>query len=105
MVMEEGQSYLVKARVDILFQKCYLEEYVGEEVRCEVCTDGKICVACMKEVCMVCREELSPSASLRKIQCGHVYHRDCILRWLWWSAVCPYCKTDVELEMYKKKKI
>ncbi|CAL9215534.1 unnamed protein product, partial [Arabidopsis halleri] len=37
--MEEGQSYEVIDKIDIRFRKCYLEEYVEEEVQRGVCID------------------------------------------------------------------
>ena len=44
--------------------------------------------------CAICQESISSNAA-RIRQCGHVYHRSCILNWLSMSVRCPVCRHDV----------
>ena len=36
-----------------------------------------------------------PGEETVRLQCGHTYHADCLLRWLARSGSCPLCKLDV----------
>ena len=39
------------------------------------------------QICTICLEELGSSKT--RLPCGHVYHRDCIVKWLRRSHTCP----------------
>jgi hypothetical protein len=48
------------------------------------------------EICSVCICEFEDGDELRTLQCGHVYHKECIDQWLsTLSTQCPMCKQDV----------
>jgi len=47
--------------------------------------------------CAICQETLS-SGACRIRQCGHVYHRSCILNWFSMSVRCPVCRHDIRQE-------
>jgi preprotein translocase subunit YajC len=53
------------------------------------------------ENCVVCLETLSPACQCRQLQCNHVFHAECILRW--WVhrprqvIECPTCKAMQEI--------
>ena len=44
--------------------------------------------------CAVCQETIS-SGACRIRQCGHVYHRECIVNWFSMSVRCPVCRFDI----------
>ena len=47
--------------------------------------------------CAVCQESIS-SGACRIRQCGHVYHRACIVTWFSTSVRCPVCRYDIRTE-------
>lgn len=48
--------------------------------------------------CSICFESLTPkccaSCELRKLPCGHVYHRHCIHQWENVQRTCPTCRQN-----------
>jgi hypothetical protein len=44
--------------------------------------------------CAICQESVS-SGACRIRQCGHVYHRSCILSWFGLNVRCPVCRHDI----------
>lgn len=45
--------------------------------------------------CSVCLSQLEDGESAKRLRCKHVYHPQCIDRWLERSKMCPVCKRDV----------
>ncbi|KAL0421458.1 UNVERIFIED_CONTAM: E3 ubiquitin-protein ligase [Sesamum latifolium] len=44
------------------------------------------------EPCCICFEEFSDGEHGTRLPCGHMFHEDCILRWLRGNHVCPLCR-------------
>ncbi|CAN6634270.1 hypothetical protein TRVA0_014S02058 [Trichomonascus vanleenenianus] len=45
--------------------------------------------------CSICLDAIEPANLIRQLDCHHVFHDDCIARWLTTrKAVCPLCQTD-----------
>ncbi|RGB25733.1 hypothetical protein C1646_595196, partial [Rhizophagus diaphanus] len=45
--------------------------------------------------CSICLEELVDGETLRELPCSHLYHMECIDKWLTTkSSHCPLCKQD-----------
>ncbi|KAF2879091.1 hypothetical protein ILUMI_27079 [Ignelater luminosus] len=42
-----------------------------------------------KEMCVVCWATMKP---LRRLNCGHVFHYDCVSTWLSEKPTCPLCR-------------
>ena len=42
--------------------------------------------------CVVCLDNFSKKESVTKLQCGHVFHRECILSWMAVQMKCPMCR-------------
>jgi len=47
-------------------------------------------------VCSVCLEEFESNQKLRKLECEHFFHSECISRWIMKACRCPLCNTKVE---------
>lgn len=47
--------------------------------------------------CTVCLFEYKESEILRKLTCGHTYHKSCVDEWLLQDKKCPVCKGEVKL--------
>jgi len=47
--------------------------------------------------CAICQDAIS-SGGARIRQCGHVFHRSCIVNWLGMSVRCPVCRHDIRRE-------
>ncbi|KAG9451626.1 hypothetical protein H6P81_011591 [Aristolochia fimbriata] len=49
--------------------------------------------------CAVCLCVVEEGEEVRELQCGHVYHRECLDRWLEQSGVtCPLCRRSVLMD-------
>ncbi|XP_022755027.1 NEP1-interacting protein-like 1 [Durio zibethinus] len=44
------------------------------------------------EECMICMEQLSPGTEVTCMPCSHLFHGDCIEKWLNTSHRCPLCR-------------
>lgn len=44
--------------------------------------------------CAICQDAIS-SGGCRIRQCGHVYHRSCIVSWFALNVRCPVCRHDI----------
>jgi len=51
-----------------------------------------------KESCCICLTEMEPKSVVKKLQCGHLYHLDCISHWLKINSVCPMDKKSIHSE-------
>ncbi|XP_062098497.1 probable E3 ubiquitin-protein ligase XERICO [Humulus lupulus] len=46
--------------------------------------------------CRVCLSEFEDGEKIRKLQCDHVFHKDCLDTWLQqYCATCPLCREKV----------
>jgi len=54
---------------------------------------------CLDKECSVCREPYAPNDEVRTLPCLHVFHAQCIDRWLTGgmpgARLCPVCNTEV----------
>ncbi|XP_015087669.2 probable E3 ubiquitin-protein ligase HIP1 [Solanum pennellii] len=48
-----------------------------------------------KEKCSVCLEEFCDKEELARIDCGHMYHMDCLKKWNLVVNTCPICRRRV----------
>ncbi len=44
-----------------------------------------------KETCVICLEEIELSKKIKKWECCHTFHKDCIEHW---ESNCPICRND-----------
>ena len=45
--------------------------------------------------CPICLLKYRGSDIIKEFPCNHIYHKDCILKWLKKSNICPLCKYDI----------
>merc|ERR1719423_296127 len=46
-------------------------------------------------VCIICREEMTQTAGVKKLPCGHLFHALCLRSWFQRQQTCPTCRLDV----------
>mmetsp|Transcript_14298 Transcript_14298/g.39482 ORF Transcript_14298/g.39482 Transcript_14298/m.39482 type:complete len:334 (+) Transcript_14298:52-1053(+) len=46
--------------------------------------------------CSICLETFRHGMLLTGLNCGHVFHVDCLSRWVQRSAMCPNCRSHIE---------
>jgi len=51
--------------------------------------------------CIICLEKYDEESRLRKLKCGHAFHKVCIDTWFITSSLCPLCKMDVNQPIYE----
>lgn len=50
----------------------------------------------LTEDCPICKDSLNNTRGVIKIECKHVYHRECLNEWFSKKVfTCPYCRTEV----------
>ena len=47
-----------------------------------------------EDKCTICQYELEVEDSVIALPCGHVFHADCIKKWLELSKMCPICNEE-----------
>jgi len=45
--------------------------------------------------CAICIDDFTVGDELRRLPCGHSFHRACVDKWLMIDKTCPLCKRDV----------
>ncbi|KAK1315681.1 E3 ubiquitin ligase BIG BROTHER [Acorus calamus] len=48
-----------------------------------------------EEVCPVCLQSLVVGEDIQRTTCGHLFHGECIFRWLERSRTCPVCRFNM----------
>eukprot|EP00794_Sanderia_malayensis_P011172 gene11172-12347_t len=51
-----------------------------------------------EEPCIICYEDMHHTSGTKKLQCGHVFHTECIRRWLKEQRTCPTCRDHALLQ-------
>jgi hypothetical protein len=47
------------------------------------------------KTCIICLEEITQA---KKLKCGHIFHLNCLRRWLEQNVQCPTCRDKIELD-------
>ncbi|KAL2253682.1 uncharacterized protein LOC105168666 [Sesamum indicum] len=51
-----------------------------------------------KESCSICLEGFSNGGRGTRLPCSHMFHENCILRWLRENHVCPLCRYELPID-------
>ncbi|KAK6090981.1 hypothetical protein P3W45_000226 [Vairimorpha bombi] len=59
------------------------------------------------DCCAICLEEYEKDDDVLQLICMHLFHKDCITKWLEMGKNCPACKKDLVLQIcvYEDKKL
>lgn len=47
------------------------------------------------ECCSICREQILDGEGSRVWECGHCFHKDCIMNWIQYHKTCPDCRHKI----------
>ncbi|GLT74897.1 hypothetical protein SLA2020_466620 [Shorea laevis] len=50
---------------------------------------------CEVDRCVVCQVEYEEGETLGALCCEHLYHSECISKWLQMKKICPICSTEI----------
>ncbi|KAJ1282310.1 hypothetical protein BS78_03G041800 [Paspalum vaginatum] len=59
-------------------------------------TEKERIVSAEDAICCICLSKFSNDEDLRELPCAHVFHMECIDKWLQINALCPLCKAEIE---------
>ena len=57
--------------------------------------------ALKEEKCPICLQKYKGTDIIKEFPCKHIFHKNCILKWLRKSNVCPLCKYDITNDVNK----
>ena len=57
--------------------------------------------ALKEDKCPICLQKYKSADIIKEFPCKHIFHKNCIFRWLKSSNVCPICKHDLSEEINK----
>ncbi|KAL5574645.1 hypothetical protein UlMin_016344 [Ulmus minor] len=58
-------------------------------------TEGERAISGEDAVCCICLAKYADNDELRELPCLHVFHIECVDKWLKINASCPLCKSEV----------
>lgn len=47
--------------------------------------------------CSICITELEDESFVTRLECGHIFHMECIMEWGKYKAECPLCKKGISV--------
>ncbi len=48
-----------------------------------------------EEECVICFDNLDEQYKVKMINCNHIFHKECINKWLNVKRTCPCCRTSI----------
>jgi hypothetical protein len=46
-------------------------------------------------ICIICQIDYMNDDEIIKLECDHIYHKECIHKWFTYNYICPYCRIPV----------
>ncbi|KAJ1953486.1 hypothetical protein EC988_002965 [Linderina pennispora] len=78
-------------------QHVAMQNAIAQQQECAGTTDGKNDT---DDMCAVCIDGFDAESAVRALVCGHVFHCECIDRWLLSkSSRCPLCNSDTRTSL------
>ena len=73
-----------------------LSEYIEENID-KACLEEDCCICCSKyeDLTDELDIELKEKNKTVKLKCNHIFHNDCIRKWLNKSCTCPICRSNI----------
>lgn len=79
-------------------QFAILDFFNGFVLLALTCAVSVFSVFCL-QVCCICLAKYENNDELRELPCSHLFHKDCVDKWLKINALCPLCKSEVGLNL------
>ena len=57
--------------------------------------------ALKEDKCAICLQKYKGADIIKEFPCKHIFHKNCIFKWLKKSNVCPLCKYDITNDVKK----
>ena len=54
-----------------------------------------LCNELPDDLCSICLEEFKEGDKIKKLNCNHVYHEECLIPWLNKNDYCPMCRQNI----------
>ncbi|EPS43461.1 hypothetical protein H072_2510 [Dactylellina haptotyla CBS 200.50] len=54
--------------------------------------------------CVICQDEYKVDEEVVKLPCKHIYHEECVKRWLETHDACPICRTPITPEEQRQRR-
>ena len=54
--------------------------------------DYNICVDSNQKKCSICLEDYQQNDKISILKCDHIFHNECIKKWLNNNGTCPFCR-------------
>ena len=48
--------------------------------------------------CPICLETFITTETVIRLNCDHIFHKECISEWGKWQQNCPYCKRLISVK-------
>ena len=54
-----------------------------------------------EDICAICLQKYKGVDIIKEFPCKHIFHKNCILKWIENSNICPLCKYDITNDVNK----
>jgi len=44
---------------------------------------------------VICRTNYEANEPIKKLECGHLFHSECVANWLVTTGICPVCRRRI----------
>lgn len=76
-------------------KKCRNTDGTGEAGVVAAGTEKERVISGEDAVCCICLAKYANNDELRELPCSHLFHKECVDKWLKINALCPLCKSEV----------
>ena len=87
---EDGAELFMKKREQFILE---LDEFQFKHL--------KKYSALKEDKCPICLQKYKGADIIKEFPCKHIFHKNCIFKWLKKSNICPLCKYDITNDVNK----